>query len=132
MQAALTRLCLVCIASLQGGCSLHFIGNDGERYDVGLMMIRSHSSQCTISTTVKTTGLTLDLTSDSGGLNVGYRSVSIAKINPDTLIAIENGVAGSLDVRQYKTSRNGERADDQTYPIRECIAQPGSQQDAAR
>jgi len=110
MQAVFSRLLLCCVISSQGACSLHYVGNDGVDYHVGLMMIKSQNSMCTVSTTIQTAGLTIDFTSDTGGLNVGYRSMSKARINPETLVVFEDGIDTHLDVRQYRTMHQRERA----------------------
>lgn len=106
MQDVSTKFILYFAISMQGACSLHYMGDDGDEYHVGFMMTRSHNDLNTTTTSSQTLGLTIDLTSDSGGLNVGYRNVSKTKINPKTVAVIETASGSPHEVKQYETARS--------------------------
>jgi len=71
------------------GCSFHYIDNSGNEKIIGLSMLTLAQHKCTLSTTVRSFGLTLDTTHNSGGLNLGYKTFSS--------IYLKNDESGSLD-----------------------------------
>lgn len=116
MQDVLTKFILYFAISMQGACSLHYMGDDGYEYHVGFMMMRSHNDLNTTTTSSQTLGLTIDLTSDSGGLNVGYRNLSKTKIYPETVAVIETVSGSSHEVKQYETARPEDHANGESLP----------------
>lgn len=116
MQDVLTKFILYFAISTQGACSLHYMGDDGDEYHVGFMMMRSHNDLNTTTTSSQTLGLTIDLTSDSGGLNFGYRNLSKTKITPETVAVIETISGLSHEVKQYETARPEDHSIGESLP----------------
>lgn len=80
-------LSVMCFLS---GCSWHYLDDAGNERIVGFSAVTLTKKACTLLTTVKTAGIALDTTRDSGGLNVGYRSVSSIYLKKDESGSLEN------------------------------------------
>lgn len=90
MQAACNKFAsLILLTWLLPGCSWHYVDSAGNEKILGLSIITLAQHKCTLLVTVTSAGFTLDTTHDSGGLNLGYKTVSSVYIN--------NNGSGSLD-----------------------------------
>ncbi|UMZ14265.1 hypothetical protein I9018_11500 [Pseudomonas sp. MPFS] len=104
MPAASIRSLIVLLLCTQSACSLHYIDSAGEDRYIGWVSIRSQATDYTLSTTVQSVGLNLDLTPAGAGLNIGYRSLTTARIPPNGLIAFEQEADRPLSVTDYRSS----------------------------
>lgn len=90
MRAACNKFASIMLLTwLLSGCSWHYVDSAGNEKILGLSIITLAQHKCTLSATVTSAGFTLDTTHDSGGLNLGYKTVSSVYFNHD--------VSGSSD-----------------------------------
>jgi hypothetical protein len=81
---------LVLIAMVvTSGCALHYADSQGNHHYLGLLSIKTSAGECLDMVTATSAGLTLDLTDESAGLNLGVRKVSKAYIREDNEPNIE-------------------------------------------
>ena len=86
------------------GCAIHFTDRKGNDHHVGFVSIKTEKNKCVVITTVRSVGLSLDLTSESGGLNLGARSISKSYIKNDDYLEVEEDEHGALDAKKYNNS----------------------------
>jgi len=87
----------------QSGCALHYTDRLGQDRHIGFVSIKIAKNGCLLTNTVNSIGLSLDLTQDSGGANVGMRTISKAYIVGDTNAEFEEDKQGSIVVTKYNT-----------------------------
>ena len=90
----------------QSGCAIHFTDKDGIDHHIGFVSIKAEKNNCVVITTVKSVGLSLDFTSESGGLNIGLRSNSKSYIKNDEYVELEDEL-GSLEVKKITSQCSG-------------------------
>ena len=88
----------------QSGCAMHFTDREGNDHHIGFVSLKTEKNSCVVITTVKSVGLSLDLTPESGGLNFGARSTSKSYIKNDSYIELEEDEHGSLEAKKYNKS----------------------------
>jgi len=86
------------------GCAMHFTDKEGNDHHIGFVSIKTEKNSCVVISTVKSIGLSLDLTSESGGLNLGARMNSKSYINNDEYIDLEEADHGALEAKKYNKS----------------------------
>lgn len=88
----------------QTSCALHYTDQAGNNHHIGFVSIRTEKSNCVLTNTVKSIGLSIDATSDSGGINLGMRSLSKSYIQHGDYIELEEDEAGTLVTTKYSKS----------------------------
>lgn len=71
------------------GCSIHYTDSQGKDNYFGFVLISIEASHCIITNTATSIGLTVDTTKESGGVNVGIRTISKYYINENRIVEIE-------------------------------------------
>jgi hypothetical protein len=99
--ASSSKLCFLLLLCLQSACSLRYVGQDGVDRYIGFLIVKSSHTPCTVDTTIESAGVTVDFTKQSGGINIGYRSVTTAEIKPDSVVEIQDNGATAPVVVHY-------------------------------
>ncbi len=101
VSAVIKRGYFLILIFFQSGCAVHFTDRKGNDHHIGFVSIKTEKNRCVVITTVKSAGISLDLTSDSGGLNLGARSISKSYVKNDDYIELVEDEHGSLEVKKY-------------------------------
>lgn len=102
--ASIKRNIFLGLVVFQSSCALHFTDQEGNDNHIGFVSIKTEKNNCVLVNTVKSVGVSLDLTSDSGGLNLGISSTSKSYIKQNDYIELEEHKAGVLAVKKYNKS----------------------------
>ena len=72
------------------GCSIHYTDSKGHDHFIGLASIKIEKNKCVVTNTVKSLGINLDFTSDTGGANLGFRTTSKSYINQNQFVQLDS------------------------------------------
>lgn len=64
------------ILLLLSGCAIRYKDNKDVEHLIGFVSIATKSENCIIKNKIKSLGLMVDTTNESGGVNIGYKEVS--------------------------------------------------------
>ncbi len=101
MLAVYSKCLLASVAFVLTGCAFNYVDGDGNESYLGFMAFKSVKNSCATSTTVKTVGVNYDSTTESGGLNVGYKSVTKLYIDHDIDLVFEIDANNYVEVKEY-------------------------------
>lgn len=90
-------------------CSLHYTTADGVNRHFGLLVVDSTDGKCQLLQSVDSVGLTLDLTKESGGLNIGRRKITTTSIKSDSLMSLEDAGEGAIYPLEYNIALQMDR-----------------------
>lgn len=93
---------------LVSGCALHYVDADGDQHYLGFVSMKTQQQGCLHQISTTTAGLTLDVTKESGGLNLGVRSISKIYLHPDTEMVVENDGKQIIEY-SHKSSDNSKK-----------------------
>lgn len=103
MKAALNNFISVSVLEfLLSSCSLHYTTADGINHYVGFMVIDSTEKKCTLFQSIESLGISVDLTKESGGLNIGRKIVTTANISPDSFVSFEDSDTNGIQLTEQK------------------------------
>ena len=89
------------------GCSMHYTDREGFDRHIGFISVKSRSNNCVITNTVESAGLTIDITKDSGGVNLGYRIVSKSYIQGQEKVELKENAKLHMEVTEYNRLAEG-------------------------
>ena len=98
------RTSFLALILAQTGCALHYTDQEGNNHHIGFVSIETEKTNCIITNTVKSIGLTIDASSDSGGINIGKRTISKSYIHFFDYIELEESKKETLKVTKYNKS----------------------------
>lgn len=73
---------------MNSGCAVHYTDPDGKDNYFGFVSLSTETNRCIVTTTSKSVGLTIDMTKESGGVNIGYKTISKSYINDNEVIEV--------------------------------------------
>lgn len=65
-----------CFALFMSGCAITYVDADGATRRIGLLSITEKTGPCSLVRTVTTAGVSLDTSTSTAGLNLGYRTIT--------------------------------------------------------
>ena len=104
VSAIIKRVTFFTLLASLSGCALHYTDKEGNDRHIGFVSITTEKNNCVVISTIRSAGLSLDVTSDSGGLNLGARSISKSYIKNGDYVELEEDEYGSLEAKKYNKS----------------------------
>lgn len=95
---------LIMLALFLTGCALHYTDKEGNDRLIGLVSIKVGKNDCVLTNTAQSIGVSVDTTADSGGINLGMRSMSKSYIKNVDYLELQGDESGTLIVSKYRKS----------------------------
>lgn len=85
-------------------CSIHYKDSEGVEHYIGLVSIEIEKQGCLSVSTAKSAGLTIDVTKESGGINLGVRTMTKSYIENNTTVTIEESSDKAMIIKEYSNA----------------------------
>ena len=83
------------------GCSIHYTDSEGHDHFIGLASIEIEKNKCVVTNTVKSLGVNMDFTSDTGGANLGFRTTSKSYIYQNQYVELDSSKEAITQITKF-------------------------------